>query len=226
MTVTRRDDLPLTYVLSTPSGRPDGDEMPMVIVMHGRGADAHDLADLAPMLDAGEGYRFLFPNAPKPWEAYPGMTLGFTWFDGWPPQGNSFEESRRLVLAFIDAAVGRYPTPEGKLVLCGFSQGGLVSLDVGFRADQKVAGIVVMSGALFEAQLPDFRARQDMPILLIHGAYDDVIPVLAARRTRRVLEQHGLQPDYHEFPMGHQVSEESMAVVTGFIRRVLSTIHQ
>ena len=43
------------------------------------------IADLAPMLDPPGGARFVFPNAPKPFEAYPGMPFGYTWFDGWPP---------------------------------------------------------------------------------------------------------------------------------------------
>src|SRR5713101_348958 len=57
MTLARHDDLALHYVLSVPSGKPDHAEMPLVIVMHGRGADANDLADLAPMIDGG--YRFV-----------------------------------------------------------------------------------------------------------------------------------------------------------------------
>ena len=71
--------LPLKYVLRVPSGKSDADELPLVILLHGRGADANDLADLAPYID--RGYRFVFPNAPKAWEAGPGMTFGFTWFD-------------------------------------------------------------------------------------------------------------------------------------------------
>src|SRR5205823_12162250 len=107
-----RSDLPLKYVLSVPGGRSDADELPLVVCMHGRGADANDLADLAPVID--DGWRWLFPNAPKPFEAYPGMTFGYTWFDGWPPRGNSIADSRRLILEFLDTAVRRYPTPKGK----------------------------------------------------------------------------------------------------------------
>src|SRR6266513_442666 len=58
--------LSLAYVLKAPQGAPDSDPMPLVFVLHGRGADANDLADLAPML--GSGYRFVFPNAPVPFE--------------------------------------------------------------------------------------------------------------------------------------------------------------
>lgn len=222
MAATTRDDLPLKYVLSTPSVRPDTEPLPLVIVMHGRGADAWDLADIAPALDGPGGYRFVFPNAPKPWEAYPGMSFGYTWFDGWPPEGDSLLDSRRLLLEFLDRVTERFPTPDGKIILCGFSQGALMALDAGLRAERKLAGIVAMSGGLFESGLPDLRNRRALPILIVHGTMDDVIPVNAARRARHVLEEHGLMPEYAEFPMGHHVTPESMAAVAEFIQRQLA----
>jgi phospholipase/carboxylesterase len=221
MTIARHNDLSLRYIVSTPSGAADTVELPLVIVIHGRGADANDLADLAPYLD--DGYRFVFPNAPRPFELYPGMTAGFTWFDGWPAERTSIVASRELMLEFIDELVVRYPTPEGKIVLSGFSQGGMMSLDVGFRTERALAGIVVMSGALYEEDLPDLRAKKDQRVLLAHGTVDDVIPVMAARRTRLVLEEHGIRPEYHEFPIGHQVSDEEMRVIAKFLADVLSS---
>jgi phospholipase/carboxylesterase len=219
MTLTHRDDLTLRYVLNVPSGKPDDAEMPLVLLMHGRGADANDLADLAPMID--DGYRFVFPNAAKQFEPAPGYTFGWSWFDGWPPEGNSIVDSRTKLLALIDELVARYPTPKGKIIIAGFSQGGMMAIDVGFRTEQNVAGIVVMSGAIYEAGMPDLRAQKDLPILLIHGTQDDMIPVLAARRTRHILEEHGVRPEYHELPMGHHVTPESMEIVREFLGRVL-----
>ena len=214
-----RSDLPLQYVLSTPSRRPDTDELPLVIVLHGRGADANDLADIAPYIDGG--YRFLFPNAPRKWEAAPGYTMGFTWFDGIPPQPESIRPSREALMRFVDEAQKRYPTPNGKLILAGFSQGALMSLDVGLRRDD-VAGIVAMSGALYEQEMPDLSAKKNQRVLIVHGTLDEMINVNMARRARRVLEERGLDPQYHEFPMGHQVSDASLAVVSEFIRESLS----
>jgi phospholipase/carboxylesterase len=216
-----REDLPLKYVIRTPSRRAETEEMPLVIIMHGRGADAYDLADIAPMLDGPGGYRFVFPNAPNPWEAAPGMTFGFTWFDGLPPEPKSLQSSRQLVMRFLEEVVNRFPTPRGKVILGGFSQGALMALDVGLRTDQPLAGIVAMSGALFEQDLPDLTNRKDQRVLIIHGTLDEMINVNMARHARRVLEQHGLQVEYHEYPMGHHVTPESMAVVSEFIRKCL-----
>jgi phospholipase/carboxylesterase len=214
-------DLPLRYVLNIPSGRPETDEMPLVMIMHGRGADSYDLADIAPMIDGPDGYRFVFPNAPNKWETAPGMTFGFTWFEGLPPEPKSLAASRRLVQEFLDAAVRHFPTPAGKVILGGFSQGALMALDAGLRTSQPIAGIVAMSGALYEQDLPDLTNRKGQRVLIVHGTMDEMINVNMARRARRVLEQHGLDPEYREFPMGHQVTAESMVVVGEFIRTCL-----
>jgi len=217
MTLTRHDDLSLRYVLNVPSGKPDDAEMPLVVVMHGRGADANDLADLAPMID--DGYRFVFANAPKTFEPMPGYSFGYSWFDGWPPEGDSIVQSREKLLTLIDELAERYPTRDGKIVIAGFSQGGMMAIDVGFRTTQKIAGIICMSGAIYEAGQPPLRK---LPVLIVHGTEDDMIPLWGAQRTRLVLEENGVAPEYHEFPMGHQVTPESMAVVREFLGRVLS----
>lgn len=213
----RDADLSLSYVLRAPEGAADSDPLPLVFVLHGRGADANDLAELAPMM--GGGYRYVFPNAPAPFEPAPGFQFGYTWFDGWPAEAASIKRSRQLLMVFIDEIVARYATPSGKVILSGFSQGGMMSIDVGFRIREKLSGIVVMSGALYEEDPPNFSSG--LPVLMVHGAQDDMIPVLAARRARRVLESHGVEVEYHEFPMGHFVTPESIAVVAEFIGRHL-----
>ncbi len=217
MTVTRHDDLSLPYVMNVPSGVKDEVALPMVLLLHGRGADAFDLADVAPMLEPRGGARFIFPNAPRAFEPTPGMQFGYSWFDGWPPEGDSIVDSRRLLLQFLDEILLRYPTPAGQVTLAGFSQGALMTFDVGFRTPQPLAGLVAMSGAIFEGDMADLAQRVHQRVLIVHGTSDDVIPVVAARRARAVLESHGIDPEYHEFAMAHQVSPESLAVVRDFI---------
>ena len=212
----------LRHIVSVPSGRPETDLMPTVVLIHGRGADMHDLADLAPLFDIPGGCRFVFPNAPKPFEPYPGMAVGWTWFEGWPPQHDSVVESRATVLQFVDEMMVRYPSPEGKLVIGGFSQGALMSLDAGLRTAVQAAGIIVMSGGLYEEDLPDLAALGGLPVLIAHGTADEVVPVNHARRARRILEDAGLDVEYHEFPMGHQIVQEEAAMVRAFLTRVLA----
>ncbi len=215
----RHDDMGLSYLEAVPSGRP-AEGMPLVVVLHGRGSDASDLAELAPVMDGSAPFRFLFPDAPGTFEIYPGFKHGFSWFEGWPPSGASFGKSGAQLMEFLDGAQKKYGVTDGKTVLMGFSQGGLMSVDVGFRRKEPLAGIVVMSGALHEEDMPDFAARRQQPIIVVHGSYDDVIPVRAAQRLRSVLMSHALDPEYEEFPMGHHVTEESMKRVKEFLERV------
>ncbi|HYI13609.1 MAG TPA: dienelactone hydrolase family protein [Thermoanaerobaculia bacterium] len=211
----------LRYLVQVPSRRPDSEPLPMVIMIHGRGADMHDLADLAPMFDTAEGVRFVFPNAPKPFEGAPGMTFGWTWFEGWPPLHASIVESRSAMLEFIDEITAKYPTPEGKLIVGGFSQGALMALDSGLRTQKKLAGILSLSGGIYERELIDLTPLKGLPVFIGHGSQDEVVPVNYARRARRLLEDAGLDVEYHEYPMSHQVAMEEAAAVKGFLGRVL-----
>jgi phospholipase/carboxylesterase len=215
----RFDDLSLRYLVTVPGGADDA-TLPLVVLIHGRGADMHDLADLAPLLDPPRGARFVFPNAPRPFEAYDGMTFGWTWFDGWPPEQPSVEASRALLLEFVNQLTDRYPARA--LVIGGFSQGAMMALDVGLRLETPPAGIVAMSGGLYEPDLPDLKARAGLPVLLAHGTVDDVVPVNYAYRARAVLENAGLDVTYHEYAMGHQVVAEEAEVVRDFLERVLA----
>lgn len=207
-------DLTLRALLSIPSGRSGQEEMPTIVLMHGRGADANDLADLAPLLDVAPGCRFVLPNAPKPWEAAPGMTFGFTWFEGWPPDPASVTASRELLLKFTGEIREQHPT--SKLILAGFSQGAMMALDAGLRTD--AAAIVAMSGGLYE--LPPNAAPR--PIFIGHGTIDEVVPVSYARRARLQLEQAGFDVTFHEYPMGHQIVMEELEELRRFLSRVVA----
>ncbi|HYR28669.1 MAG TPA: phospholipase [Thermoanaerobaculia bacterium] len=202
-------DLSLRYLVSPVTDA----KLPLVLMLHGRGADMHDLADLADLLAAPGSCRFVFANAPRPFEPAPGMSFGWTWFDGWPPEGPSVKASRELLLTFIGELIERYQPPG--LVLAGFSQGAMMALDAGLRSD--VAGIVAMSGGLYENDLPDLSAKKGLPVLIAHGIHDDVVPVHFARRARHVLEDAGLDVEYHEYPMQHQVAQEEVDAVRRFL---------
>jgi phospholipase/carboxylesterase len=191
--------------------------MPMVVMIHGRGADMNDLADLTPLLDTPGGARFVFPNAPREFEAYAGMSFGWTWFDGWPPEGESLKTTRETVLRFLDEITERYPTTS--LIVAGFSQGAMMALDAGLRATRDIAAIVSMSGGLYDEELPDLRPRNAIPVLIVHGSVDDVVPVNYGRRARAILEEAGFAVEYHEYPMSHQIVMEEVAVVKEFLAR-------
>jgi phospholipase/carboxylesterase len=63
--------------------------------------------------------------------------------------------------------------------------------------------------------------RRDRSVLMVHGVYDQVLEIERARTARALLESAGIHPEYHEFPMDHQITPESLAVVREYVNRVL-----
>lgn len=209
----------LRYVQVEPEPAPAG--LPLIIAMHGRGADATDLAPLAAEI-GGESYRWLFPQGPRPVPLSPAF-VGWAWYELGQRQAETGVESYNLLALFIDHMLGQLSVRRERALLMGFSQGAVMALHVGLTSEEPFAGIVAMSGhlpaaAAFAPLLPD---RRDRNVLIVHGTDDQTLPVEMGRRTRAVLEDAGLHPEYAEFPMGHQITAESLAAVREFIHRVL-----
>jgi phospholipase/carboxylesterase len=197
----------------------DGD-WPLLVALHGRGDCAQDFARIAPWL-VPYGYRLLVPDGYFAWGG------GRAWYDHSPPRESEIAASRAMLLAFVTAAQERYRTPPERTALVGFSQGGLMALDVGLRFPARLAGLVSMSGYLFApeavpAALGAAGRPAEPPILLIHGLDDTIVAPQRSRRAHEALRAAGLQVEHHEFPMDHTVTPESLAVVRAFLARVLA----
>jgi phospholipase/carboxylesterase len=220
-----REDGPLTYILVRPDNfRPDV-RYPLIILLHGFGANMYDLAGLSPAIDS-TGYLYAFPNAPYPIDLG-GGAVGFSWSTGRPgmpdlaePGGPTAEE--RLT-TFFDEVVRETGAVPGRTLLAGFSQGGGLTLRFGLPRPADFAGLAVLSGAFrepegFRDQLPPDR---DMPIFVAHGALDPMVTLQRGRDTKAFLEDAGYKPDYHEYEMAHEISEEVIYDLVPWVHRTL-----
>jgi len=194
---------------------PDGDgPFPTIVALHGLGANAHDLLGLAPILHGGRAL-VLCPQAPLTLEVGPGM-LGYGWFPmtrGGPPSPDALESAAKPLERFLDACIERYPVRRDRLLLLGFSQGGVMAYRLFLEQPQRFAGLVALSswlpGALAEAY-PAADAPSDRPVLVMHGTRDPVIDVERARESRRTLltRQHPLT--YREYEMAHEIAPDAL----------------
>jgi phospholipase/carboxylesterase len=218
---------PLTYFLIRPDDyRPEA-SYPLVVLLHGFGASMYDLAGLAPAIDPG-GYIYACPNAPYAIDIGGGQ-LGFSWSRGRPglpdlAEASSDEPTVEERLAeFLDELTREAETRPGDVLLAGFSQGGGLTLRFGLPRPDVFAGLAVLSGAFrnadgFEAGLPP---RRDQPIFIAHGLYDPMVTLQRGQETRALLEGAGYQPEYHEYEMAHEISEEVIYDLVPWIHRVL-----
>jgi len=208
----------LRYVEVAVAELPAG--VPLVIGLHGRGSSADDLAGIAPALAAG--WRYVFPQAPIRLD-FGAYGAGWSWYEPIPASPEQMVAARETLTTFLAEIHERFAVPPGHSALIGFSQGAVMTLDTGLRARPPYAALVAMSGYLAESDgLPAIiAAARAQPVLLVHGTEDEVLNITLARRARQTLEANGLSPDYEEFAMAHEVSEDSLAVVGTFLKRHL-----
>lgn len=214
------------YAAHVPAG--DG-PFPTIVMLHGWGASAHDLLGLAPFVHGGEAL-VLCPQGPVSFEIQPGMA-GHGWFpltQGRPPDPEEFERGVSVLERFLDDALPRFPVDERKLVLLGFSQGGVMAYRLALNEPERFAGLVALSSWLPEAVVETVGpqpAQAQLPTLVVHGTEDPMIPVARAHESRDRLLALDVPVVYREYGMGHEIRPEALRDVVGWLdEKVLSSI--
>jgi phospholipase/carboxylesterase len=216
----------LLHAAHVPAG--DG-PFPTVLALHGWGANAHDLLGLARFVHGGEAL-VLSPQGPMDLEIGPGM-LGHGWFPiarGGPLDLAAALAAADEVEAFLEAARARYPIDPHKLVVLGFSQGGVLAYQLFLRAPQRFAGLVALSSwwpEALDSALPQQPEAKDRPALVLHGTRDPMIPIERARESRALLLRRELALTYREYEMQHEISPEALGQLLEWLEeRIFSPI--
>lgn len=204
----------------------DQERAPLLLLLHGYGANEDDLFGLAPYVDE----RFLIISARAPVQIGLGM---YGWFRlGFTEKGilidpAAVEQSRETLRRFVDEILAAYPIDQNAVFLAGFSQGAMMSLDLALREPELVAGVAVMSGRLMPSTLEKI-AEPDrltgLPILVAHGTEDPLIPISQGRAARDSLGKLPVSLTYREYEMGHTISEESLRDVTEWLTQQLGQL--
>jgi phospholipase/carboxylesterase len=181
----------------------------LLVALHGWGANAQDLASLVPLLKLPT-HQFIFLEAPFP---HPAIAEGRAWYDLHKPGAEGLTESRELLQAYLQDLPQQTGIPLAKTILMGFSQGGAMTLDVGLRLP--LAGLIALSGYLhpFAQPLPEHKP----PTLLVHGRHDQVVPIVAAHSAQKTLTKEGVDLEYEEYEMGHEITLPVIDRVREFI---------
>jgi phospholipase/carboxylesterase len=197
----------------------------LVILLHGLGADGRDLMGLAPEFSQSlPDAVFVSPDAPFPCDMAP---MGYQWFSlqDWTVESmtKGVKTAAPILKAFIDEQLKKYHVPASKLALVGFSQGTMMSLYVGPRYPERIAGVVGYSGALIGADDPENKIVHRIPVCLIHGEADTIVPVSARRMAQDVLEGMGFTISGHTTPgLPHGIDGKGVVTAASFLNSVLS----
>ena len=207
---------PLVHVVREAAGEPAG----ALILLHGRGADEHDLGPVLDALDPERRLVGLTPGAPLPG---PGGSGGRWWYMvprvGYPDP-TTFHATYARLTSFLDGWLQEREIPWERTIIGGFSMGCVMSYATGLGPRRPApAGILAMSGFIptVEGWEPEPETRTGLPVFITHGARDPVIAVDFARDARRRLESAGLPVEYHEHGGAHHLDPRTLALMTDWV---------
>ena len=203
-----------------------------VIWLHGLGADGNDFVPVVPelRLPSSLSARFVFPHAPvRPVTINNGMAMR-AWYDVLAADIASRADLAGVVASqqAIEALIAHETSrgiPARRVVLAGFSQGGVIALYTGLRHRERLAGIVALSTYLVAAErLPDeaSAANRDVPIFMAHGDADPMVRTAWGEASRHALEAAGYRVEWHAYRMQHAVVLEEIRAIGAFLTRVLA----
>jgi len=208
----------LRHVVREPAGEPAG----AIVLLHGRGADEHDLGPLLEMLDPERRLLGVTPRGPL--ALPPG---GAHWYAvraiGYPDPG-TFLPTYELLTTWLDGLLEERGIAHDRTVLGGFSQGTVMSYATALGPGRPLpAGLIGLSGFMPTVkgfELEPQRAR-GLPVAIGHGVQDPVIGVEWGRDARDRLTPAGAEVTYAEAPMGHQIDPGFLGRLDGWVREVL-----
>jgi phospholipase/carboxylesterase len=209
----------LTARVRPAAGEPEG----ALVLFHGRGADEHDLF---PLLDALDPEQRLVGAAPRgPLSLPPGGAHWYALGGIGTPEPTTFHASYVAASEWLDGFLAEHGVGHDRLVLGGFSQGGVMAYALGLgKGRPRPAALVAFSSFIPTVEGFELDLSPPLPPIAIgHGTLDPVIGVEWGRRARALLEQAGAEVLYRETPMYHQIDPEFAREVSDWLRSIVGS---
>ena len=217
---------PLPTVEINPAEAP----VAVVIWLHGLGADGHDFEPIVPELRLPPHLpiRFVFPHAPEMAVTAFGGQRARAWFDfgsGDSTDLSGLNKSVRQIHDLIQYEIDD-GTPAERILLAGFSQGGVLAFHTALHYPKRLAGILALSTFLADSESlgsEKTKANAAIPILVCHGQQDMVLPMELGKSAVTTLESAGYEVQWREYPMGHEVCLTEIREVSSWLQSVLGS---
>lgn len=197
----------------------------LTLFLHGYGANGADLLGLGQMLAPQlTSMGFVAPDAPQ---RLPFGPNAFSWFDLDPELrmeqlDQGVQQVRSLVMGYIESLLQDFDVPAQRLLLCGFSQGCMVALEVAPRLAEPLGHVVGLSGALVGVPRLQREVLSRPPIFLGHGRADPVVPFASLDRSALALREAGFTVETAGYEgIGHGISPEAIATLTQLARALV-----
>jgi phospholipase/carboxylesterase len=210
-------DLPLKYLAQVHA---DADKRPLVIFLHGYGSNEADLIGMKFQLPAQ--YNYLSVQAP--------LALGegrYQWFrkkgeGAYNGETDDLKVSGQKLRDFIAQAAQKYHADPDKVYLIGFSQGAMMTYEVGLRSPTPVGGIAALSGRVLpvvKSELNTGHSDPSLNIFIGHGTADNVVPYKGGADANALLQSLSYKPQFHAYSgVGHSISRAELEDLNAWLQ--------
>lgn len=220
---------PLDVIIKEPE---DGSRPDCTLVwLHGMGTTPENFSPFSKeILDfGGPKTRLILPRAPRKPLTIQNGQITTAWYDilaglGEQPEDIPGLKSMHLRISQIINRIVSQGIPAETIFLGGFSQGAAMALYSGLRQARTLAGVIALSGYLPAADILDndiTPAGKMTPFFVAHGAYDDVINPIIARKSANFIETKVDTLVWREYEMEHEISPDEMNHIVQFMSTAL-----
>ena len=196
----------------------------LLILLHGYGADGNDLLPIGKHIQEKiTNIEFISPNAFDKCELNP---FGYQWFPIDEDRRYIFDEqiqnvTNRVFNEYVKKEAERRSLPISDVILCGFSQGGMISLAVGLRSMEKPLAIISLSGLLMNEIIPVGKNQPN--ILMMHGRLDDVLPKDFYEKSKNQLDLQKIAYNCKLYDdLSHSISHEEVEDLVDYLKTIIS----
>ena len=193
-----------------------------IVLLHGYGGDGKDISMLS------LNWKRHMPNTvficPNGHETCPINPSGYQWFDLTKDDPEYILEqsinAENKIQKFINEIKQEFNLTNDRICLSGFSQGCMMSINVGLTSEEKFSCIVGFSGKIINKEDLLKRKKSNTKFLLIHGDLDEVVPPASLLEAKDFLIRNNIDVQTNMIKgSGHHIPVEASSLALNFIRK-------
>lgn len=190
----------------------------VIIMFHGYGSNMDDLLSIAPYINCNDSV-IVSLQAPQKCD----IGFGYQWFgnvfDGNNARYNGCLNVNQTVEYMVNEIKEKFNVTNKQIILCGFSQGGMVCLHHGLQKEEKYKGLIILSSMFVTNDEFNNKIISGDKILICHGDMDDIIPIMNAEESYKNLNKNNVE--YHKFTnIGHGIDDRVINTINEFITKI------
>jgi len=199
----------------------------LVVLLHGYGANARDLIELSEYFNKSlPNSHFIAPNAIENWEG--GFPDAYQWFSlsngitrkSFEETSDNIKSSNQALQEFINEKLQDLDIAPKNLFIIGFSQGAMMAKYQGLISEEKIGGVIALSGRLILPDLTGEEINSKPNICLIHGRNDDVVEFSNFLESKKILESLDIEFEAHGLDnLGHSINLEGIEKASNFLKK-------